>query len=406
MPRSRPAASLATLLVLLLAPVPAHADVINNVLLQWRVQLELCEDSDQRDRGALMHVAMFEAINAVSGGKYAPYTRRITVPAGSSVDAAAATAAHDVLIKACPAQQAKFTAALAKSLAMVKDSASRERGAAVGREAAALVMAARANARAATKDPYFTTDVPGVYVPTMRRVGVALTSQAPWIMTSAAELRAAPPPSLTSPVYARDLAEITRLGGKASTARTAEQTDQALFWAPRDVRLVLRQLIGTPGRSLVEDARFLALAEMAWADSYVAMMDGKYTYNLWRPVTAIRGAATDGNDATVADSTWEPLLNTPAHPEYPCGHCLSAGAVGAVIEAEFGAKMPTIVIDEKDVMLRRYLQPQEYIDEVAESRLLVGVHYRFSLDAGRSSGIALGKLAVQRHFKPAAGRTP
>lgn len=376
----------------------ASAQVITNVLLEWRTQLALCEESAQRDRGALMHVAMFEAINATAGAPYRPYTQPIRAEAGSSTDAAAAQAAHDVLAKVCPGQQAAFATALTKGLARVTDSVARARGAAVGRQAASQLLAARAEAKGDTKDPYFVTEVPGRYVPTIRRVGVALVSQSPWIMSSPAELRSPPPPVLGSATYARDLAEIARLGGKSSTARTAVQTDMAQFWAPRDVRLVLRQLIGTPGRTLLQDARFLALAEMAWADSYVAMMDGKYAYNLWRPVTAIRGAGDDGNDATIADPDWEPLLPTPAHPEYPCGHCLSAGAVGAVIAAEFGDAMPHIVLDVDSTMLRRYTRAQDYIDEVTESRLLVGVHYRFSLDAGRTAGIALGRLAAQRHF--------
>ena len=148
-----------------------------------------------------------------------------------------------------------------------------------------------------------------------------------------------------------------------------------------------------------------ALAEMAWVDSYVAMMDGKYAYNFWRPITAIRNAQSDGNAATDPDADWEPLLgNTPPHPEYPCGHCLSAGAVGAVIEAEFGDDAPPIVLAEEDSQLRRFDTPREYIDDVSESRLLGGVHYRFSVDAGRDAGMALGKLAVARYFKPVAGK--
>jgi hypothetical protein len=139
---------------------------------------------------------------------------------------------------------------------------------------------------------------------------------------------------------------------------------------------------------------------MAWEDSYVAMMDGKYAHNYWRPVTAIRGAATDGSDSTVADSNWEPMANTPPHPEYPCGHCLSAGAVGTVIASEFGKNMPVIVLEEDSTLLLRYLDAQDYIDEVGESRILFGVHYRNSVDVGKAMGVSIGKLAVERYFKP------
>ena len=272
--------------------------------------------------------------------------------------------------------------------------------------AAAALLAARADSGANVPDPLFDAPVVGVYVPTIERVGVNIARIRPWVMTRADEVRAAPPPALDSDIWARDFNEIKRLGGKKSEERTADQADIGKFWGGRSVRIVLPQLVGRPGRSLVDDARFLALADMAWADSYVSMMDGKYAYNLWRPITAIRNAAADGNPATDPDGKWEPLLgNTPPHPEYPCGHCLSAGAVGAVIAAEFGAQAPSIVLAEEDTLLRRYDTPREYIDEVSESRLLGGVHYRFSVDAGRDAGIAIGKLAVERYFKPVvAGR--
>jgi hypothetical protein len=108
----------------------------------------------------------------------------------------------------------------------------------------------------------------------------------------------------------------------------------------------------------------------------------------------------DNNDSTAADSTWEPLIITPPHPEYPCGHCLSAAAVGTVIAQEFGKKMPSIVLEEEKTMLRRYDTAQEYIDEVGEARILAGVHYRFSVNAGKTMGVSIGKLAVQRYFRP------
>lgn len=137
-------------------------------------------------------------------------------------------------------------------------------------------------------------------------------------------MRSPPPPALDSKIWARDFNEITRLGGKKSKDRTPACTDIGKFWGNRSVRIVLPQLVGRPGRALVDDARFLALAEMAWVDSYVSMMDGNYAINFWRPITAIRNAELDGNDATGPDAEWRPLLiNTPPHPEYPCGHCLS-----------------------------------------------------------------------------------
>lgn len=380
------------------------AGVVNGVLSQWNLQVEACEDK-QLDLAAMVNVAMFEAVNRIAG-KYTPYLAAPPARGTGSMEAAAATAAHDVLVALCPDQAESFAGALKSSLAEVADAGARDAGAKVGKAAAAAVIAARADSGASMADPVFDPPVAGAYVPTLERVGVNIARIRPWVMTRADEVRAAPPPSLDSEAWARDFNEIKRLGGKKSKERTVAQTDIGKFWGNRSVRIVLPQLVGRPGRSLVDDARFLALAEMAWADSYVSMMDGKYAFNLWRPITAIRNAKLDGNDATEPDDKWEPLLgNTPPHPEYPCGHCLSAGAVGAVIAAEFGANAPPMVLALEKSLLRRYDTPREYIDEVSESRLLGGVHYRFSIDAGRDAGMAIGKLAVERYFKPVvAGR--
>ncbi len=381
------------------AATSASAGVINNVLTDWRGHAYKCDDPRQSDADTMVHVAMFEAINAVTP-KYTPYTKPLEAPKGSSPEAAAARAAHDVLVLVCADQKSMFEGALKTSLDAITDKTARDNGEKVGAAAAAAVIAARANSKAEGKDPVNRPATPGAYVQTTPLVGTIMAKQTPWIMTSPDEMRFVPPPALDSEVWARDFNEVKSLGAKKSKDRTSEQTDIGKFWAGRDVRIVLNQLIGRPGRSLVDDARFLALAEMAWADSYVSMMDGKYHYMFWRPITAIRNAQTDGNDATTPDSQWQAMVETPWHPEYPCGHCLSAGAVGAVINQEFGSNAPPIVLEMEDTLLRRYDTPQEYIDEVSESRILAGVHYRFSMEAGRGAGIAIGNVAAQRYFTP------
>ena len=387
------------LAVALSSPVAGNAQgVVNNILLQWREQTDKCEESTQPDDGAMVGVAMFEAINAIAG-KYTPYVATISAARGSSMDAAAAQAAHDVLVKVCPDMQSAFDGALKTSLALVKDSVSRENGVAVGKQAAAAVIAARASSKADIKDPVMTPTTAGAYVPTIRRVGTTWAQQTPWIMKAPDEVRPSPPPPLTSAIWRRDLAEIREMGARKAKARSPDQNDIGQFWANKDVRIVLRQLVGLRGRSLVDDARFLALAEMAWADSYVAMMDGKYAYNFWRPITALRNAGMVPGDSAAGDVAWEPMVNTPPHPEYPCGHCLSAGAVGTVIAEEFGEEFPSILLDMEKSLLRRYHSAQEYIDDVTESRILAGVHYRFSANAGRDAGVRVGKLAVERYFK-------
>lgn len=395
------------------APTRAPSGVIDNVLLRWRAQLPACGQSPAaelytlRDVDALVHVAMFEAVNAIARA-YTPYVARLDAPPSASQEAAAAQAAHDVLAAQCTPAAATFATALTASLADVPDAAARAAGIEVGRAAAAAVLKARATSGANGVDPYWPAPAPGVFtMPAVER-GRLWARMTPWVMTAPNELRPPAPPALTSETFLRDLAEMQRVGSRRSTARTRAQADVAQFWGDQDVRIVLRQLIGLPGRSLVQDARFLALAEMAWTDSYVSMMDAKYAYTFWRPVTAIRYYATTGAprpgdpSLVIGDAEWEPLVRNPPHPEYSCGHCMSAGAVGAVIEAEFGTAMPEIVLDYQNALTRRFTSAIDYVNEVSMARLYGGVHYRFSITAGRAAGLEIGRLAVRRFFTPLA----
>jgi hypothetical protein len=374
--------------------------VIDSVLLRWRAQLKGCGQSAAaelytlRDVDALVHVAMFEAVNAIDR-RYTPFTTMIEAPAAASPVAAAAQAAHDVLAAQCPQASVATGAALAASLSEVADDAARAAGIEVGRKAAAAVLKAREGSGANGVDPYWPAPSPGVFAYPATERGRLWAKMKPWVMTRPEELRPPPPPALDSEAFLRDLAEIKRVGGKRAAERTRAQVDVAEYWGARDVRIVLRQLVGLPGRSLVQDARFLALAEMAWTDTFVSMMDAKYAYNFWRPVTAIRHQAK-----TPGDAQWEPLVPNPPHPEYTCGHCMSAAAVAAVIEAEFGARMPEIALDEPNTLTRRFTSAIDYADEVGMARLHGGVHYRFSIDAGRAAGLEIGRLAVRRHLMP------
>jgi hypothetical protein len=383
----------------LVAPGASRAGVIHSVITEWRVHGEACDDGKIWFPEAPMQVAMFEAINAITP-KYQPYLEPLDAAPGASVDAAAAQASHDVLQALCPDQSDELKGALEKSLKAVPDAAARDAGVRVGKAAAAAVLAARAGSGHDARDPVFEPPGPGRYAPTIPVVGKAFSVQVPWILRTPDEVRPGPPPPLDSQTWARDFNEIKALGAKKSETRSAAQTDSANFWKERSTAIVLEQLIGRPGRSLVDDARFLALAEMALNDSYVAMMDGKYHYGLWRPITAIHHADTDGNDATAADPAWRNLDDTPNHPEYPCGHCLSAAAIGEVIAREFGDAAPPIVLEAEDKLVRRFDTPREYVDDVAQSRIWLGVHYRFSVDAGVAMGTAIGALATQRHFLP------
>src|SRR5260221_12036490 len=148
------------------------------------------------------------------------------------------------------------------------------------------------------------------------------------------------PPALTSALWAVDYNELRAIGAKTSAQRTPEQPEVARFWTAVGVvtwNPIVRSLAAAQPRSLLENARLFALVNMAATDAFIAVFDAKYAYNFWRPITAIRHAKVDGNDATSPDPAWLPLIDTPLHPEYPCAHCITARAVGTVLEAQVGS---------------------------------------------------------------------
>ena len=153
---------------------------------------------------------------------------------------------------------------------------------------------------------------------------------------------------------------------------------------------------------ICKNARLFAVVEIAVAHSYIAVFDAKYTFNFWRPITAIRNGDMDGNDATVRDAGWEPLVDTPLHPEYPCAHCINSGAARAVLEAEFGtgANPLTMTSATAPGVVHKWASIQEYAEEVSLARIYGGIHWRNSTVVGKAMGKKIGELAVQNYLKP------
>ena len=195
-------------------------------------------------------------------------------------------------------------------------------------------------------------------------------------------------------------------GGKKSSVRTAEQTDIARFWSvvgPASWDPLLRAVAGAPGRTLLQNARLFALAEMAAADAYIAVFEAKYTYNFWRPITAIRNGDQHGVvNAMMRIADWEPLVDTPLHPEYPCAHCITSAAIAAVLEAEFGPSFPEVTMTSPAApgVVRRWTTAKAYTDEVSAARIYGGMHYRTSAAVGQAMGRQIGELAVKRYLTP------
>jgi hypothetical protein len=380
--------------------MPARADIVSD----WNAKAETIIVEKQITPGsagrhvALMHLAVFEAVNAIER-RYAPYKLNLTAERTVSKEAAAAAAAHAVLMAIHPDRQAALDSGLAASLAPITDGNAKGKGIELGKKAAAEILALRADDGFEAPESYRPHTSPGAYVPTVVPVFSQLTKATPWAMTSPAQFRPAPPPALTSETWTKDLNEIRVIGSRNSPARTAEQTTIARFWlmtGPRSYNPIVRQLAAAKELDVVDCARLFALVAMAASDSFIAVIDGKYAYNLWRPVTAIRNADITGNPATPREASWLPVGDTPMHPEYPCAHCITSSAVGAVLTSVLGDNVPEFSLTSTTLpgVTRKWTRIQDYNEEVALARIYAGFHYRFSTQVGSDMGRKVGELVA------------
>jgi hypothetical protein len=347
---------------------------------------------------AMMHVAMFEAVNAIDQ-RYRPYKLELERDTRASRDAAAGAAAHAILVSIFPDERPKLDQALQATLAGVADGEAEARGVELGKRAAAGIIALRTNDGSGTQESYRPYTAPGVYVPTALPAESTGGSLKPWVMEKSSQVRPAPPPALDSEVWTRDVNEIRELGSLRSTKRTPEQTEIARFWfltGPRTYTPLVQQIAEAKKFDLVDSARLYALVSMATADSYIAVFDAKYAYNFWRPITAIRNADITSNLATPRDPAWTPLGTTPMHPEYPCAHCIIASTVAEVLQRVAGSDVGELTLTSALApgVIRKWKRLEDYSNEVADARTYAGFHYRFSNEAAKSMGKKIGELTV------------
>jgi hypothetical protein len=347
---------------------------------------------------------MFEALNAIDR-RYESY---LGFPAGdpsASQDAAAATAAYRVLLHTFPAHKALLDESHAIAMAGVTDERAREAGRLIGEQAATAALAAGGIDPSIPQLPYRPRTTAGEWVATaLPQIEPHMAAFRPWAIPSADALRPPPPPPLTSETWARDYDEVRRLGARASTDRTPHQTLMARYRQAFDVTPSMRLAADAPGRTPVQNARMFAVYQMAFDDAALAMVAAKFHYNFWRPITAIRNGADDGNDATAADAGWVPLLGTPNFPEYPCGHCTVAAAIAEVMTAEVGARPAAGVRVSAQGVPNSVVQVvptwDEWARQVSDSRIYGGVHYRFSNDAGEEIGRRAARAVLEKVMRP------
>ena len=348
---------------------------------------------------AMVQAAVYEAVNAITR-VYPAQRVKLKAASGASVEAAVAEANRVILSKLVPAQQAAIDLVYQSALTAIPADRARSDGLVVGNKAAAAILAARADDGAAAPEQYRPQTTAGNYVPTVIPAAPQWPQRKPWVLASADQFRPGPPPGLTSDRWARDFNEVKTLGAGNSTRRRPEQTNVARFWeatGPGIYFPVVRSVASTNGREVTQNARLLAAAGVAMDDALTAVMDAKYHYHFWRPITAIRNGDIDNNDATKRESSWTPLINTPMHPEYPCAHCILAGSVGAVLQAEIGnGAVPVLTTTSPAVQgaARSWTKIDDFVEEVANARIYDGVHYRYSTEVGTAMGKKIGELAA------------
>jgi hypothetical protein len=355
---------------------------------------------------AMVHVAMFDAVNSIER-RYRPYLVQFPVSKDTPKPAAAAAAAATVLVGLFPDAAVELKGALTAYLATLPENAANSDGIKLGESIAANILQERTKDGSEAPDAYRPKTTAGVYVPTPITASSMWPNVRPFVMSSPAQFRPEPPLALASAQWATDFNEIKNMGGKASAARSARQTEDAQFWlitGAQSYYPLVRQLALAKNMNLLDCARFMAVVSVAAADAYISVFEAKYHYDFWRPITAIRNADLDENSSTERDPTWQPIGLTPMHPEYPCAHCITSAVVATVAEALLGsADVPEVAMTSATApgVTHRWINLWSYADEVSQARILAGFHYRFSARVGQEMGRKIGRLAVESVMQPA-----
>ena len=356
---------------------------------------------------AIMHAAIHDAVNGVER-RYAPYTADLSAP-NASVDAAVAAASRDVLIAMSPSQAVSIEIAYAAALLAIPDGPAREAGIALGQQSAAANLARRVGdgADTSTSPPYAPNGNPGDYdfTPPFDQPPFGPGALFPgWgkVTPFAIELadhRLPGPLPLTSREYARDFNYLKAIGKRDSKLRTREQTDIAMFWfefSPMGWNRIANTVIRQERADIWEAARIFALVNFALADGYIAGFEAKYHFRFWRPYTAIRKAASDGNDNTTADESWMPLhapaFFIPPVPDYPSTHTVLGAAAAEVLIHHFGDRLRfNVVSTTLPGAVRRYESFSAAAWENGMSRVYGGIHFRHAVEAGHRQGKSIGR---------------
>jgi membrane-associated phospholipid phosphatase len=398
------------LLVLIGFSATVRADVVtdwNVITVQAAAASGLLAQRQQRIL-AMVHVAVHDAVNSVAP-HYKRYAVRVPRAAHASIDAAAIQAAYGVLVRLLPSQTASLEASRSTSLSTIPDGRAKAAGVAVGDAVANRIVLLRSMDGSDVDGTYTFGSGPGEYQATppafANPAAPALRFMTPFVLKRGSQFRTEGPPSLDSDEWAEDFNETKRLGSVDSIERTPEQTTIALCGAEPPLPMwnrVARSISAQENLGVIENARLFALMNLAMMDAVIGVWDGKYTYRFWRPVTAIRAADSDDNDATDADPSWTPLRPTPLHPEYPSAHSAVSSAAAKILTSFFGKDVPfsTTTSTCPAGVVRSYDSFQAMADEIGDSRIYIGFHFRSAVRDGTHLGRQVGHWTFHRFLRP------
>jgi membrane-associated phospholipid phosphatase len=361
---------------------------------------------------AILHAAIYDAVVSITQDA-SPYLFSVPASRSARADASAAQAGHDTLVALYPKWKAALDQQLASELATIPNGADKQQGIQVGQTVVARLLAIRANdGSAVTPPPFVPGNKPGDYRPTPPNFAAPVFTTwgnvTPFVLNNAAQFRPGPPPALTSQAYAQAINEVKSLGQNTSTTRTPEQTVIGKFWGGpiwNTWNEIAENAALAHHTNLETTARLFAVLNLSFADSTIAFYDAKYHYLLWRPITAIRLADTDGNPATVADPTWTPLAVTAPDPSYPGAHSTISMAGATVLSAFFGNQdQIRVTSDVLPGVVRTFTSYNDVATEAGLSRIYAGQHTRIDHEAGFALGHAVAQFVLS-HVGVHAGGT-
>ena len=358
---------------------------------------------------AMVSLAVFDAVNAITG-RYEPYLEGIAAPGDTSTEAAAITAAHGVLKAFFPAAGDSLDRQRDGSLASIPDGPAKGNGIAVG-EAAAAAMIAERTGDGSTPAQFYAPTSSDPYewqrTPSCSPAGGAFVHWAnvrPFGIVSSSQFRAEPPPALTSGTYTRDFNEVLTFGASDRPNRAQHYTNVARIYGSQPPHQgwnsVARQIISTRDDEITDTARTLALMNMSLADGHITVFETKYFYRTWRPETAIRRAAEDGNPGTTP-SAFTPLITTPCFPGYGSAHGVGAGAASRILWKAYGRHhtvtnshpgVPGVILTRHDLL--------DVVKDISDARVYGGIHFRTDQDAAERQGKSVAQWNLDTRLRP------